>query len=57
MEHHRHTIRNLDKNLILDARIHALQTGQTLGELINDCLEFFLSEQEEADEEAVEDAA
>ena len=57
MSHHRHTIRNLDRDLILEARIYALQSGQTLGELINFILDEFLTDLEENDEGFVEQAA
>ena len=50
MKTHKHSIRNLDRNLILDARIYALQSGETLGELINRCLEAYLFETEESEE-------
>lgn len=50
MDTHKHSIRNLDRNLILEARIYALQTGQTLGEVINSCLEEYLP-QTEAEED------
>lgn len=50
MQNHRHTIRNIDPELIMEARIYALQTGMTLGELINSSLEWFMSEDDGADE-------
>ncbi|MDU8928308.1 hypothetical protein RXV86_13005 [Alisedimentitalea sp. MJ-SS2] len=55
MDNHKHSIRKLDKDLILEARIHALQTGQTLGELINRCIDEYLSQF--GDEEVWEQAA
>jgi len=44
MSDHRHTIRNLDRETVQNARIYALQTGRTLGELVNESLEFFMAE-------------
>jgi len=41
----RHTIRNLNPELLLEARILALQTGRTLGETLNHALEYYLSEE------------
>jgi hypothetical protein len=43
MDAHKHSIRNLDRDLIIEARIYALQAGLTLGELINLCVEEYLS--------------
>ncbi|QTN35037.1 hypothetical protein [Cognatishimia activa] len=46
----RNTIRNLDPELVTDAKIHALQTGRrTLGELVSDAIEMLI-EQETRDE-------
>lgn len=43
MSENRHTIRNLDRDLIIEARIHALQTGRcTLGELVTDAIELLI---------------
>ena len=41
----RHTFRNIPKNLILEAKIHALQTERTLGQLVSDALEFLIEEE------------
>lgn len=41
----RHTIRNLDRDLLLEARILSLQTGLTLGETLNHALEAYLGDQ------------
>lgn len=35
----RHTFRNIPDDIILEAKIHALQTDRTLGELVTDALE------------------
>lgn len=51
MQNNRHTIRNLDRELIIEARIHVLQTGRrSLGELISDAIELLI-ENETADED------
>jgi plasmid stability protein len=50
MSENRHTIRNLDRELVIEARVHALQTGRsTLGELVTDAIELLI-EQETVDE-------
>jgi len=49
MQTHRHTIRNIDPELIIEARIYALQIGLTLGELVNCSLEWYMSGDEEVD--------
>jgi len=55
----RHTIRNLDRDLLIEARIHAIQTGETLGAVINRAVEYYLYDLEaEPDEDAeIEEAA
>lgn len=51
MQENRHTIRNIDRDLIIDARIHALQTGRcSLGELVSDAIQLLI-EQETIEEE------
>lgn len=53
MQENRHTIRNLDRDLIVDARIHVLQTGRrSLGELVTDAIQLLILE-ETLDEEEV----
>ncbi len=47
----KHSVRNLDYDLILEARIHGLRTDQTLGEIINRSLDLYLAQFDEADEE------
>ncbi len=44
MNDNRKTIRNIDTNTFIDARIYALQTGRTLGEMVTDSLIFFMAE-------------
>lgn len=56
MKDHRHTVRHIDPDLILEARMLALQTGQRLGDVINEALELFL-EEANADEDSFEEAA
>lgn len=52
MQQTRQSIRNIDPAIWIEARIHALQTGECMGELINRSLELLLSE--ETDDEEVE---
>lgn len=53
MQENRHTIRNLDRDLIIDARIHVLQSGRrSLGELVTDAIQLLILE-ETLDEEEV----
>ena len=40
----RKTIRNIDPEVLLDARVYALQTERTLGELVSESLAFFMAE-------------
>ena len=57
MQTHRHTIRNIDPDLILEARILALQTGRTLGELVTEALEAFIDEADDDDIADLDEAA
>ena len=45
MAHVRNTIRNIDQALLLEARVLALQSDQSLGEVITAALEFYLADQ------------
>ncbi|MCH2249291.1 MAG: hypothetical protein MK042_05785 [Cognatishimia sp.] len=46
----RNTIRNLDPELVIDAKIHALQTGRrTLGELVSDAIEMLIEQETPSD--------
>jgi len=47
MNDNRKTIRNIDPEVLLDARIYALQEGMTLGELVSESLVFYISGVEE----------
>jgi hypothetical protein len=53
MGYQRHTIRHLDPDLLLEARIFALQTGQRLGDVVNQAIDFFISEESEGIEDTV----
>jgi hypothetical protein len=57
MRNHRHTVRHMDPDLILEARMLALQTGQRLGDVINEALERYLEETDLTDEDADYDIA
>ncbi len=39
----RHTIRNIDPELMIEARVFSVQNSQTLGETLTDALEYYLS--------------
>lgn len=45
MQHTRHTFRNIPSGVILEAKIHALQTDRTLGQLVSDALEYLIEEE------------
>lgn len=45
MAHVRNTIRNIDQALLLEARVLALQSDQSLGEVVTAALEFYLADQ------------
>ena len=51
MADNRKTIRNIDPDVLIDARVYAIQTGRTLGDLITESLEFFMAEADEEVEE------
>lgn len=46
MSYDRKTIRNIDPDVLLEARVYALQHGITLGDLITRSLDFFMEEAE-----------
>lgn len=46
MSSDRKTIRNIDPDVLLEAKIYALQHGLSLGNLISQSLEFFIHEVE-----------
>ena len=50
-----YSIRNLDKSLMLEARIYAVQQGLSLGEVVNASLDEFFSEVEDEDEDEDEE--
>lgn len=45
MDYVRNTIRNIDQSLLLEARVLALQSDQTLGQVVTAALEFYLADQ------------
>lgn len=47
MIQHRHTIRNIDPELIKEARIYAIESECCLGDIINAALGHFLHHQED----------
>ena len=57
MEHTRNTIRHLEPDLLIEARILALQTGQRLGDVINDALIQYFDDIEVDDESSTQDIA
>lgn len=58
MQTTRHTIRNIDPQLLLEARILALQTDQRLGDIVNQALDCFIEyAASDDDEERAEEAA
>lgn len=46
MSSDRKTIRNIDPDVLLEAKIYALQHGLSLGDLITRSLDFFMEEAE-----------
>lgn len=50
MSENRHTIRNLDHDLMVEAKVHVLQTGRrTLGELVSDAIELLIEHENRED--------
>jgi len=43
MTTNRHTIRNINPEVMLEARVFSVQNCQTLGETLTEALEFYLS--------------
>ena len=56
MSKNRHTIRNIDHDLMIEAKVHVLQTGRrTLGELVSDAIELLIyHETREVDQDTAE---
>lgn len=48
----RHTIRNIDPEIMLEARVFSVQNSQTLGETVSEALEFYLSNITDEDDAA-----
>jgi hypothetical protein len=55
MNSSRYTIRNLDPELMLEARLLAVANRQTLGEIISEALAYYLVEDEEDDDDDMAD--
>ncbi len=55
----RNTIRNLDPELVVEAKVHVLQTGRrSLGELVTDAIELLIDHETREDaQDASDDAA
>jgi hypothetical protein len=47
MNRDRYTIRNLDENLMMEARLLAIQNRWTLGETINDALSYYFCDEDD----------
>jgi len=47
MNPNRYTIRNLDPELMLEARLLAVQNRQTLGEIVSEALAYYLVEDDD----------
>ncbi|MGX9354993.1 hypothetical protein ACS3SW_07465 [Roseobacteraceae bacterium S113] len=51
MSGNRHTIRNLEPELLIEAKVHVLQTGRrSLGELVSDAIELLIEHETRDDE-------
>lgn len=57
MSDNRRTIRNIDAEVIREARIYALQTNRTLGELVTESLAFFMDEADDPAWQTAHEAA
>ena len=49
MNFSRYTIRNLDKDLMMEARLLAVQNRQTLGEIVSEALAYYLIDDDDDD--------
>ena len=54
MTQSRHTIRNIDPEIMLEARVFSVQNSQTLGDTVSEALEFYLSNIADDDDVAEE---
>lgn len=50
----RHTIRNIDPEIMLEARVFSVQNSQTLGETMTEALEYYFSNITDEDDVAEE---
>ena len=56
MTPNRHTIRNIDPDTLLEARVFSVQNQQTLGDTVTEALEYYFSNMETEDNDAGEEA-
>ncbi len=57
MSENKRTIRNIDADVMREARIYAIQTDRTLGELVTESLIFFMAEADDPAWSFAEEAA
>lgn len=57
MPDNKKTIRNIDDDIMLEARVYAIQTKRTMGELVTESLEFFMAEADDPRWPVQEEAA
>ena len=57
MTPNRYTIRNIDPELMHEARVIAVQNRQTLGEFLSDCLSYYIENLPTWDEDESEPEA
>lgn len=50
MNPNRYTIRNLDPDLMMEARLMAVQNRQTLGEIVSEALAYYFDEDDVDDD-------
>ncbi len=57
MPDNKKTIRNIDDDIMLEARVYAIQTKRTMGELVSESLAFFMAEADDPHWPMEEEAA
>lgn len=57
MPDNKKTIRNIDDDIMLEARMYAIQTKRTMGELVSESLAFFMAEADDPHWPMEEEAA
>lgn len=57
MPDNKKTIRNIDDDIMLEARVYAIQTKRTMGELVTESLAFFMAEADDPHWPTEEEAA